>query len=503
MLIVTSQGEIVGILVDRIDDVVVVGNKNLERPPSNLPSKRREQIAAVTKTEHGLVGGDRPQKHPESRLWTRKERRLMKGFADLKIRSKFMIIVVISLLASSAVAGFINALQTYRQTDNRIRENEADRIKQARQRIRDLVDAGYTVVDSSYKQSATVEAIKKNYAEYLKSMVDIPYAVVRDKYEELKKSGATDAESMEKAKTEVMKTLKSMRYGKAGYFWINDTVPVMVMHPIVSELDGKDLSNFSKDGKVVMAEGTQTPMFKEFVRVTRNSPDLDGFVSYFWPHPQDKTRWVRKLSYVRLFTPWNWIIGTGVYVDEAEATAQREAIEVIDGIRYGQNDYLFILDGNYGVVAHPDEKLIGTVQEKTQDPNGKLLFKELVDIAKKDGQGYVEYMWPKTGSSSNEPKLSYVRYFPDWDWVIGTGVYLDDIQAGIVREKAELKQSLIYQVAVMAGVALVFVFLALVFAWFMTRKYIEGPVSKMAFMLKDISEGEGDLTKRLANHLPG
>ena len=55
VLIVTSQGEIVGILVDRIDDVVVVGNKNLERPPSNLPSKRREQIAAVTKTEHGLV----------------------------------------------------------------------------------------------------------------------------------------------------------------------------------------------------------------------------------------------------------------------------------------------------------------------------------------------------------------------------------------------------------------------------------------------------------------
>jgi methyl-accepting chemotaxis protein len=421
----------------------------------------------------------------------------MKGFKDMKIRTKFMIIVVISLLASSAVSGLVNALQTYNRTASRIKENEADRLRQARQRIRDLVDAGYTVVESSYNQSATVEAIKKNYAEYLKSMVDIPYAVVSAKYEELKKNGALDRESMEKAQTEAIKALQSMRYGDAGYFWINDTSPTMIMHPIVPELDGRDLANFSKDGKVVLAEGTNTPMFQEFVRVTDSSPGRDGFVSYFWPHPQDKTRWVRKLSYVRLFSPWNWIIGTGVYVDQAETMAQKEAIEVLNSIRYGQDDYLFILDGDYRVTAHPDPALIGTRQENTKDPTGKLLFKELVDVAKKNGLGYVDYLWPKPGSSQNEPKSSFVRYFPEWDWVIGTGVYLDDLQAAIKREKLELRQSVIYQVAAVAGVALLFVVLGLLFAWFMTRKYIERPVGNLANMLKDISEGEGDLTKRL------
>src|SRR5258708_32874295 len=64
-----------------------------------------------------------------------------------------------------------------------------------------------------------------------------------------------------------------------------------------------------------------------------------------------------------------------------------------------------------------------------KDPNGKLLFVDFVDAVRKDGSGFVPYEWPKPGFERPQPKLSYVVGFAPWNWVIGTGVYIDDLDA--------------------------------------------------------------------------
>ncbi len=111
------------------------------------------------------------------------------------------------------------------------------------------------------------------------------------------------------AKAAALKTISGLRYSGQEYFWVNDMQVRMLMHPIKPELDGKDVANVKDpDGK---------QLFVEFVETVRNSEA--GFVFYMWPKPgQDKP--VEKVSYVKGFAPWGWLIGSGVYVDTVNAT---------------------------------------------------------------------------------------------------------------------------------------------------------------------------------------
>ncbi|MBF0284194.1 MAG: cache domain-containing protein [Magnetococcales bacterium] len=123
-------------------------------------------------------------------------------------------------------------------------------------------------------------------------------------YHEKEKKGELSAKEAQAA---AMQAVKSLRYQEKEYFWINDMHPKMVMHPFKPELDGKDLSQ-SKDpaGKF---------LFIEFVKTVKEKGG--GFVDYLWPMPgRDKP--VPKISYVKGFEPWGWVIGSGIYVDEVE-----------------------------------------------------------------------------------------------------------------------------------------------------------------------------------------
>ena len=108
----------------------------------------------------------------------------------------------------------------------------------------------------------------------------------------------------DEAKQRAMAAIKTLRYGGNEYFWINDMQPKMVMHPIKPELDGKNLSDFKDaDGKF---------LYNEFIAVIKKSGS--GFVAYMWPK-QGNEQPVQKISFVKGFEPWGWIIGSGVYVD--------------------------------------------------------------------------------------------------------------------------------------------------------------------------------------------
>jgi PAS domain-containing protein len=133
----------------------------------------------------------------------------------------------------------------------------------------------------------------------------------------------TQPEAMELARDAV----KELRYGEEAkdYFWITDRQPVMIVHPYRPDLDGQDLTDFrDPEGKA---------LFVEFVKVTTEAGE--GYVDYRWQWKDDSVRIVPKLSYVRLFKPWGWIIGTGIYVEDVRTEIrrmERRAILISGGI---------------------------------------------------------------------------------------------------------------------------------------------------------------------------
>lgn len=114
--------------------------------------------------------------------------------------------------------------------------------------------------------------------------------------------------SREQAQAQALAAVSKIRYGRNDYFWVNDLQPVMLMHPMNPALDGQNLSGFKDpDGN---------PIFNEFARIAKNQGA--GFYNYRWPMPGAKDP-VQKISYVQLFKPWGWVLGTGVYVDDIQA----------------------------------------------------------------------------------------------------------------------------------------------------------------------------------------
>jgi len=110
--------------------------------------------------------------------------------------------------------------------------------------------------------------------------------------------------------------------------------------------------------------------------------------------------------------------------------AQASALEAISAIRYDGNNYVFVSDLNAQMVSHPIKpELNGQDMRSTRDQNGLQIFVEFARLAKKQGQGSVNYFWPKPSEEQAIEKTSYVNLIKQWGWVIGTGVYTDDIDA--------------------------------------------------------------------------
>ncbi len=115
----------------------------------------------------------------------------------------------------------------------------------------------------------------------------------------------------QRAQQEAVSQVEQLRYGadRKDYFWITDTFPVMVMHPYRPDLNGQDLSD--------MRDSSGKLLFVEMARVVRSHGE--GYVDYTWQWKDDSSRIVPKVSFVKGFEPWGWIVGTGIYVEDVRA----------------------------------------------------------------------------------------------------------------------------------------------------------------------------------------
>lgn len=147
--------------------------------------------------------------------------------------------------------------------------------------------------------------------------------------------------------------------------------------------------------------------------------------------------------------------------------AKEQAIEAVKNLRYNDVDYFWINDLYPRMVMHPMKpELDGKSIKDDKDPNGKYFFREMVEVAKKDGEGYVSYMWPKPGFDEPVPKISAVKLFKEWDWIVGSGIYVDDVEAEI--------SSMVSKLSVFVLVVLIFtVIIGYLIAKFIAKSLVD------------------------------
>ncbi|UTM58026.1 methyl-accepting chemotaxis protein [Photobacterium sp. CCB-ST2H9] len=167
-------------------------------------------------------------------------------------------------------------------------------------------------------------------------------------------------------------------------------------------------------------------------------------------------------------------------------TAQQLARQAIASLRYEKNDYFWINDSHPRMIMHPFKpELDGKDLSQFQDPIGNKLFVNMAEIVQRQGEGFVDYQWEKPGHAQPVDKISFVKGFSPWGWIIGSGIYVDDVAAQFY---AELKR-----LGLIIGGSLI---LMLILARAIGRT-ITAPCESTLKAMQDISRGEGDLTRRL------
>lgn len=170
----------------------------------------------------------------------------------------------------------------------------------------------------------------------------------------------------------------------------------------------------------------------------------------------------------------------------SQQQAQTQAKQAIAKLRYQNEDYFWINDSEPRMVMHPIKpQLDGKNLSAVKDPTGKNLFVEFVNVTRKQGEGFVSYMWPKPGSEVDVEKISYVKLFKPWGWIIGTGVYIDDVDALIWQRIQSV-------LMLLSGVIIVMIALSAVISRSITQ-----PCEETQNALEEIAKGDGDLTKQL------
>jgi methyl-accepting chemotaxis protein len=214
-------------------------------------------------------------------------------------------------------------------------------------------------------------------------------------------------------------------------------------------------------------------------------------VATFWIRGQHSSMLSDRLQKTRNLVEIPYSVIERQYQQETEgkisrAEAQRRSIDAIRSMRYEGTNYFWINDDHPVIILHPTfPQLEGNDASSIRDPTGKAVFVEFAKTAQAPGGGYVNYLWPRPGSKDPVAKLSFVKRFAPWGWVIGTGIYIDDLDS-------EWRKS-----AYTAGGLSLICLIPLVVVSTAAARTTFARLRDMVERFKDVAEGEGDLTKRI------
>ncbi|WP_022670126.1 methyl-accepting chemotaxis protein [Hippea alviniae] len=175
---------------------------------------------------------------------------------------------------------------------------------------------------------------------------------------------------------------------------------------------------------------------------------------------------------------------------------KQEIIQDLSKIRYDNGNYFFVIDQNGTMILDPPKpQLNGKNVINVKDKKGEYLFQKMIQISKTKGNGFVYYWWVKPGGGV-APKISYIKTIPKLNWIIGSGVYLDDVQKEALAYKKKIEKEMLSSIIVSIIVAIAALIVIALIGSALANKLVK-PINLMAKELEDLESGEGDLTKRV------
>jgi PAS domain S-box-containing protein len=291
--------------------------------------------------------------------------------------------------------------------------------RQLENRLQSEMDSAVSFIE--YTRLRTESVLRRSLTE----QVDVAYQIVESIY--ATESPHRPAAQVRKLISEALRPTRF--YDGRGYYFIDDMQGQFVLLPTAPQLEGRTiLDNQDDRGHFIM---------RGLIEAARK-PRGEGFSSYRWYRPDEPEKMSEKLAYVRHFAPYDWLIGAGDYTYFWEAQQQKEALERLRSVRFGQSGYFGVIDRSGRLLLTPASPALEGYRQ------GDLLGGYRTGIAKllqaaKDGGGFVRYEWPDLASGTSTQKTALVRTVEPWGWTLIATVFDDELQS-VLNEEARQRE---------------------------------------------------------------
>ena len=260
--------------------------------------------------------------------------------------------------------------------------------------------------------------------------------------------------------------LRSIRFNQGrGYYFIYKTTGNNIMHPVVPAMEGTS--------KWDLQDTRGNYIVRDMGQIVKQAGE--GFYRWWFVKPQNKSQEFEKIGFGKYFAPYDWFIGTGEYVIDVESDIKARLLKRIANMRYGNNGFVFVIDYQGNILSHYNEEYIGTNRMDIRNQQGVSIVKDIVKIAKQsdDFLYYESPIMPSTGQPAE--KISFIKGLPDWEWAIGTGAYISEIENYLAKREEHIgqqnKQEFLKIVWLSLIVTLFFVALSFMLSNYLARRF--------------------------------
>ena len=321
----------------------------------------------------------------------------------------------------------IDVFYSHRDFNSQAEQIRSTYIDRKKQLIRQEVI--YVVDMIRYRRLQSEELTRKK----IKYRVYEAYSIARHVYEQNR-----NTESNAAIQKMVLNALRPIRFENgSGYYFATRLDGFEMLFADRPGMEGLNLLNMQDTrGKYVI---------KDMIEIAKQSNE--GFYEYHWTKPGSEKRDFKKISFIKRFEPWDWFIGTGLYVDDIEAQITEELLSFVSRIRYGKEGYIFVNRLNGDALVSNGKIFSGTQklwEEFNDDPDKmRKIFELEYQAALKPEGDYIQYSHIKLSSPQKEsPKISFILGMPEFQWIVGSGVYLDDVEDDISLMQSDLNKQI-------------------------------------------------------------
>ncbi len=355
-------------------------------------------------------------------------------------------VIIFSLIATKII---LNEKETAYK--NEITELEKEYYQQNKKRVYEEVQRVYNYIENEKKNT------EKELKLFIKEKVYLAHNIATKIYEKNK-----DTKSKEEIFSLIKTTLESIIFNDGrGYFFINDKYGNNVLQPLNKSIEGKNFINL-KDKK------GNYPVRKMIETIKNKSESFD---SYFWYKNHNSNEAFEKISFYKYFEPYDIIIGTGEYIVDFEAKLKTKILEYVKKIRYADNAYIFIIDFDGKYLAHYKTNLIGKNRINYKNNAGKYLVQDIINFAKNNDGKYMTYVATINTDKNalSNKKISYIRKFDAYRWVIGTGFYTENLNKKIEEKKELLEKKKQDNIETITKISILTTLILLIISFFISR----------------------------------